>query len=77
MGDSLTAGNGAMATNVLQLLIENKGISGMIGGQSTWHKYLTLPNIIKVFNPNLYGYSLSDGYSTDRRSRFVRDTLLK
>lgn len=68
---SFTAGNGALATNMLQLLIENKGVSATIGGQSTWRKYLTLPNIIKVFNPNLYGYSLSDGYSTDRSSRFM------
>lgn len=60
-----------MATNILQVIIENKGISGTIGGQATWHKYLTLPNIIKVFNPNLYGYSLADGYSTDKISRFL------
>lgn len=73
MGDSLTAGNGALATNVLQVFIENKGVSWSIGGQSKWQKYLTLPNIIKVFNPNLYGYSLADGYSTDKRSRFVRN----
>lgn len=72
MGDSLTAGNGALATNMLQLIIENKGVSGTIGGQSTWRKYLTLPNMIKEFNPNLYGYSSSDGYSTDKVSRFVR-----
>lgn len=91
MGDSLTAGNGALATNILQVLIclqcftilknsnkqinqvfmENKGVSWSIGGQSTWHKYLTLPNILKVFNPNLYGYSLSDSFSTAKRSRFV------
>ncbi|XP_037036130.1 phospholipase B1, membrane-associated-like [Bradysia coprophila] len=70
MGDSLTAGNGALATNMLQLFIENKGVSGTIGGQNTWRKYLTLPNMIKEFNPDLYGYSSSDGYSTDKSSRF-------
>lgn len=71
IGDSLTAGNGALATNVLQVLIENKGVSWSIGGQSTWHRFLTLPNILKVFNPQLYGFSLSDGYSTDKSSRLV------
>lgn len=76
MGDSLTAGNGALATNILQVLIENKGVSWSIGGQGSWHKYLTLPNIIKVFNPNLYGYSLSDGYSTGKESRFVQDYFI-
>lgn len=69
------AGNGGLATNVLQVNIENKGVSAMIGGQSTWRKYLTLPNILKEFNPNLYGYSLSDGYSTDRSSKFVHHSL--
>lgn len=42
LGDSLTAGNGALATNVLQVLIENKGVSWSIGGQGTWRKYLTV-----------------------------------
>lgn len=76
MGDSITAGNGALATNILQVFIENKGVSSTIGGQSTWHKFLTLPNILKVFNPDLYGYSLSDGYSVDKISRFVEKRLL-
>lgn len=71
IGDSLTAGNGALATNVLQVLIENKGVSWSIGGQGTWHRFLTLPNILKVFNPQLYGFSLSDGFSTDKSSRLV------
>lgn len=71
IGDSLTAGNGALATNILQVVIENKGVSWSIGGQGSWHKYLTLPNILKVFNPNLYGYSLSDGYSVQKVARSV------
>lgn len=97
IGDSLTAGNGAMATNILQVFIENKGVSWSIGGQGTWRKYLTasriliclerngfmvslfrfynyhfqIPNILKVFNPNLYGYSLSDGLSVYKSSRYV------
>lgn len=71
MGDSLTAGNGALATNILQILTENKGVSWSIGGQGTWHKFFTLANILKVFNPNLYGYSLSDGLSVHESSRLV------
>ena len=30
----------------------------IIGGKETWQKYTTLPNIMKNFNPNLYGMSL-------------------
>lgn len=40
IGDSLTAGNGAMATNILQVFIENKGVSWSIGIHS-----LTLPHL--------------------------------
>lgn len=71
IGDSLTAGNGALATNMMQILIENKGVSWSIGGQGNWRKFLTLPNMLKVFNPKLYGYSISDGFSTDNSARFV------
>lgn len=69
MGDSLTAGNGAMALDILQIFVESKGISWSIGGDADWRKYLTLPNILKEFNPNLYGYSLSAGYSHQKLSR--------
>jgi len=48
MGDSLTAGAGVFAGNVLQIIIENRGVTAAGGGQGTWRQYLTLPNIIKV-----------------------------
>lgn len=70
MGDSLTAGNGVFATNLGHVTVENRGVVWSIGGQYNWRKYLTLPNILKEFNPKLYGYSLRDGLSTDRASRF-------
>lgn len=40
------------------------------GGQGTWREFLTLPNIIKEFNPNLVGYSLSDSLTHQRASQF-------
>lgn len=49
MGDSLTAGFGAVSITLPELIfIENRGISWSGGGQSDWKQYLTLPNIIKV-----------------------------
>lgn len=48
MGDSLTAGAGAFAHNLLQIIVENRGVAATGGGQGTWRQYLTLPNIIKV-----------------------------
>ena len=48
MGDSLTAGVGVFASNPLHILIENRGVVALGGGQGTWREYLTLPNILKV-----------------------------
>lgn len=71
IGDSLTAGNGAFALDVLQVLLEGRGASWSIGGQKTWRNYLTLPNILKIFNPKLYGFSIADqGISYEKSSRF-------
>lgn len=39
-----------------------KGISQRIlfpGGEGSWRKFLTLPNILKLFNPKLVGFSES------------------
>ncbi|CAB3376631.1 Hypothetical predicted protein [Cloeon dipterum] len=71
IGDSLTAGVGALAEDVYSvILVENRGMSWSIGGQGTWREYLTLPNILKQFNRNLTGFSLGDGHSESRSSRF-------
>ena len=69
LGDSITAGNGVMALNIFQVPIENKGVT-FTGGQGDWRKFLTIPNILKEFNPNLYGYSTQDGLSLDKSSMF-------
>ena len=49
------------------------------GGDSNWHEFLTLPNILKVFNPHLYGYSTgisklisSDENRVDRSFNFAQ-----
>ncbi|PBC25529.1 Phospholipase B1, membrane-associated [Apis cerana cerana] len=69
MGDSLTAGNGIFATNLLELIIENRGASFSIGGEKSWRTYLTLPNIFKEFNPRLIGYALGDGQTYESVSQ--------
>ncbi|CAD1473038.1 unnamed protein product [Heterotrigona itama] len=65
MGDSLIAGFGMTSVNILDLAVENRGIVATIGGQATWRKYLTLPNILKEYNPNLIGYAYDDSISID------------
>ncbi|XP_071637871.1 phospholipase B1, membrane-associated-like [Temnothorax longispinosus] len=69
MGDSLMAGAGIFADNLFQILIENRGVTMTGGGQGTWRQYLTVPNIIKEFNPNLIGYALGDSLTTDKASQ--------
>ncbi|XP_008210181.2 phospholipase B1, membrane-associated [Nasonia vitripennis] len=70
MGDSLTAGLGIFATSLLHLVIENRGVVASGGGQGTWREFLTLPNILKEFNPNLIGYALTDSFTFEKASQF-------
>ncbi|XP_034472872.1 phospholipase B1, membrane-associated-like [Drosophila innubila] len=57
IGDSLSAGNGIMSTTAFDMLNEFRGLAFSGGGIADWRTYLTLPNILKVFNPKLYGYA--------------------
>uniref|UniRef100_A0A182MY44 Phospholipase B1, membrane-associated n=1 Tax=Anopheles dirus TaxID=7168 RepID=A0A182MY44_9DIPT len=70
LGDSLTAGTGAAASGFVDLYQENRGLAWSIGGQWDWRNVTTLPNILKVFNPKLVGYSLGDAYPYHRDSQF-------
>uniref|UniRef100_A0A182ML08 SGNH hydrolase-type esterase domain-containing protein n=1 Tax=Anopheles culicifacies TaxID=139723 RepID=A0A182ML08_9DIPT len=70
MGDSLTAATGAAASGFVDLYQENRGLAWSIGGQWNWRNVTTLPNILKVFNPKLVGYSLGDAYPFHRDSQF-------
>ncbi|XP_049338551.1 phospholipase B1, membrane-associated [Astyanax mexicanus] len=57
LGDSLTAGFGAKANNIIQLLNEERGVSWSIGGDDTLETVTTIPNILKKFNRNVFGFS--------------------
>uniref|UniRef100_A0A182MTA8 Uncharacterized protein n=1 Tax=Anopheles culicifacies TaxID=139723 RepID=A0A182MTA8_9DIPT len=70
IGDSVVTGSGASATSFLQLYTENRGLSWCIGGQWDWRNATTLPNILKMFNPKLVGYSYRDSYSFHWDSQF-------
>ncbi|KAG8305779.1 hypothetical protein J6590_062086 [Homalodisca vitripennis] len=61
MGDSLVAGNGALEEYALGTIIEYRGVSWCAGGEGTWREFLTVPNILKMFNPRLSGYSVGKG----------------
>jgi hypothetical protein len=44
--------------------------ASVAGGESTWREYLTLPNILKEFNPSLIGYALRDSLGSQKSSQF-------
>ncbi|XP_055535523.1 phospholipase B1, membrane-associated-like isoform X1 [Wyeomyia smithii] len=70
IGDSLTSATAANSVALWELLIENRGLAWCIGGQGTWRTHLTLPNILKEFNPKLFGYSLFDSYNVHHSAQF-------
>ncbi|KRT82337.1 lipase, partial [Oryctes borbonicus] len=70
MGDSLTAGFGALSHTPLDLFRDYRGVSFPIGGEKTWRQYLTLPNILKLYNPNLVGFALRESNTFEEASQF-------
>lgn len=70
VGDSLTSATAANSQRVWEVLVENRGLSWAIGGQGNWRSHLTLPNILKEFNPNIFGYSLADSYNIHKTAQF-------
>lgn len=70
VGDSLTSATAANSVGLWEVLVENRGLSWCIGGQGNWRTHLTLPNILKEFNPKLFGYSLSDAYNVHQSAQF-------
>ncbi|XP_048699384.2 phospholipase B1, membrane-associated [Caretta caretta] len=57
LGDSLTTAVGAKATSLNDLQTAWRGLSWSIGGDGTLEAHTTLPNILKKFNSELFGFS--------------------
>jgi len=70
LGDSLTAGFGAKAKNIFQVFTEYRGVSWSIGGDYDITKEITMPNILRKYNPSLIGYSLNTGSENSVNSKF-------
>ncbi|KPJ19265.1 Tubulin alpha chain [Papilio machaon] len=69
IGDSLVAGSGALEEFALGAIVEYRGVSWCAGGDSTWREFLTLPNILKEYNPGLRGYATGTGEWLARNAR--------
>ncbi|XP_046393630.1 phospholipase B1, membrane-associated-like [Ischnura elegans] len=61
IGDSLTAGNSAREIYPFGVIIQDRGVSMTGGGVGTWREITTLPNLIKIFNPNVIGFAKGRG----------------
>ncbi|XP_071996055.1 phospholipase B1, membrane-associated [Engystomops pustulosus] len=74
LGDSITAGNGAGAfiLDVLDVVTEYRGLSWSIGGDEDLSNVTTVANILRMFNPNIQGYSLRRGSHHLAHSRLNR-----
>ena len=62
MGDSITAAAGGNARTILGLLTEYRDRSWSIGGKQELEQIVTLPNILKKFNPHLKGASTKSDF---------------
>jgi phospholipase B1 len=72
LGDSLTAGFGAKSKSIITVFTEYRGIAFPIGGDGTVADSVTVPNIIKKYNPNLIGFSTGTGNKDSANSKFNR-----
>uniref|UniRef100_A0A452FKE2 Phospholipase B1, membrane-associated n=1 Tax=Capra hircus TaxID=9925 RepID=A0A452FKE2_CAPHI len=60
---SFQAGNGAGSKpgNVLDVLTQYRGLSWSVGGDQNLSSVITLPNMLREFNPSLKGFSVGKG----------------
>jgi len=61
LGDSVAAGFGALAETIFGVFTEYRGHTFCNGGQPTFNTYVTVPNILRLYNPALKGYSIGTG----------------
>ena len=70
LGGSATSGFGARSSNLVNLFADYRGIAWSIGGDRSVEQVLTLPNIIKKYNPDITGYSTEVTRVSDRKNSF-------
>ncbi|WKX99253.1 hypothetical protein Q1695_014271 [Nippostrongylus brasiliensis] len=61
LGDSLTAANGAGAEDPLGVVLQYRGLAFQAGGDGSLENHITIPNILRKFNSDLFGYSVGIG----------------
>jgi phospholipase B1 len=70
IGDSLTAASGANALTLIGMLFNNRGVSWSMGGTGDLSDTVTLPNILRKYNSNIYGQSTGTGNQNSTAAKF-------
>lgn len=68
LGDSITAGVGIQALTPVGLLRENRERSWSIGGHKTLESVLTIPNILKKYNPSVKGFATHSTFAIGKET---------
>jgi len=61
IGDSIAAAMGALSTSIFTIFTEYRGHAFSNGGQNTFANFVTVPAILKLYNPNVKGFSVGNG----------------
>lgn len=64
-GDSANSGTGILGLGELDAYVEYRGFAYTGGGFETWRTALTLPNILKLYNPQLHGFAVGHSLGAD------------
>merc|ERR1711893_256836 len=66
IGDSITAGYGVTATNIFEVLLNDRHYSWVTGGVgSTESNVFTVTNFLRKFNAGVTGFSYDESWSDD------------
>jgi len=69
LGDSLTAAFGAGATSIFSVFTEYRGMAFSAGGDNNIQSIYTLPNMLKLYNSKVTGFSVKTGKTNSPNSK--------
>jgi len=61
VGDSIVAGFAALSETIWDIFTEYRGHAFTIGGQQPYDEYVSVPNMLRLYNSNLKGFAVGDG----------------
>ena len=64
LGDYLVSGAAALANTTGETFRDYPQVSFAMGGAGDWRTVTTIPNLLKMFNPSVQGFSLGPRLGT-------------